>query len=105
MNDPRHPLTAEVQEQICGLIRAGGFPQVAAEAVGIPANTFNTWMRCGRARRPVPRYRDFLEAVRKAQAHARIMAESQALRRAPLSWLRYGPGRETGRMPGWTDPV
>src|SRR5262249_29497525 len=26
-------------------------------------------------------------------------------RRAPLSWLRYGPGRETGRMPGWTDPA
>jgi len=105
MNDPRHPLTPEVQQQICCFIRAGCFAQTAAEAAGIPAKTFNTWMRYGRARRPVPLYRDFLEAVHQAQAQARVVAESEARRKAPLSWLRYGPGRETSRMPGWTDPV
>jgi len=105
MNDPRHPLTPEVQALICNYIRAGSFAQNAAEAAGIPAKTFNTWMRFGRARRPVPLYRDFLEAVNQAKAQARLVAESEARRKAPLSWLRYGPGRETSRMPGWTDPV
>src|SRR5580765_630512 len=105
MNDPRHPLTPEVQQQICCFIRAGCFAQTAAEAAGIPAKIFNSWMRYGRARRPVPLYRDFLEAVHQAQAQARVVAESEARRKAPLSWLRYGPGRETSRMPGWTDPV
>src|SRR6476659_1779093 len=105
MNDPRHPLTPEVQALICNYIRAGSFAQNAAEAAGIPAKTFNGWMRYGRARRPVLLYRDFLEAVNQAKAQARLVAESEARRKAPLSWLRYGPGRETSRMPGWTDPV
>ena len=30
MNDPRHKLTAATQNLICGLIRAGAFPHVAA---------------------------------------------------------------------------
>src|SRR5438105_14825282 len=105
MNDPRHPLTPEVQDLICGLVRAGGFPPVAAVAAGIPLKTFAFWMRCGKARRPQPLYRDFVEAVQQAQAQARVTAEAQALKRAPLSWLRFGPGRETSHQPGWTDPV
>src|SRR5262245_34038621 len=105
MNDPRHQLTPEVQERICALVRAGGFPHVAAVAAGIPVKTFNSWMRWGGAKRPVPRYRDFREAVEQAHAMARLVAEGEALRRAPLSWLRFGPGRETGKLPGWTDAV
>ena len=105
MNDPYHPLTPELQDLICGLVRAGSFPHVAAVAAGVPLKTFAFWMRCGRARRPQPHYRVFYEKVQQAQAQARVTAEAQALKRAPLSWLRYGPGRETGRLPGWTDPV
>ena len=105
MNDPRHPLTPNVQETICAYIRAGGFPQVAAEAAGIPAKVFDTWMRYGNAKRPQPLYRDFREAVLQAQAIARLCAETKAMERAPLSWLRFGPGRETKRVPGWTDGV
>src|SRR5262245_30471305 len=105
MNDLRHRLTPEVQELICNFVRAGGFPHVAAVAAGIPVKTFNSWMRWGGAKRPVPLYRDFREAVEQAQAIARLAAETQALRKAPLSWLRFGPGRETGKLPGWTDAV
>jgi len=105
VNEHRHPLTPEVQDLICGLVRAGGFPHVAAVAAGIPLKTFAFWMKCGKARRPQPLYRAFYEKVQQAQAQARVTAEAQALKRAPLSWLRYGPGRETGRLPGWTDPV
>jgi len=105
MNDTRHRLTPEIQDLVCGLVRAGGFPHVAAVAAGIPLKTFAFWMRCAKARRPQPIYRVFYEKVQQAQAQARVTAEAQALKRAPLSWLRYGPGRETGRLPGWTDPV
>ena len=98
MNEPRHPLTPEVQEQICAFIRAGSFPQVAAQAVGIPVKVFESWMRYGNALRPLPIYRDFREAVLQAQAIARLAAESRALQRAPLSWLRFGPGRHV--LPG-----
>jgi len=76
MFDPRHPLTLEVQEKICRLVRDGGFPHVAAVAVGIPLKTFLYWMRCGQARRPVKIYRDFCEAVQQAQAEARLIAEA-----------------------------
>src|SRR3954451_24577340 len=105
MNDPRHPLTAEVQGQIVALVRAGGFPHVAAVAAGTPVKVFEYWLRCGRAKKPQPLYREFLEAVLQAQAQARLVAETQALRKAPLSGLRFGPGRQTGRLPGWTDAV
>src|SRR5437763_3094084 len=105
MNDPRHPLTPEVQQQIVALVRAGGFPHVAAVAAGVPVKTFEYWLRCGRAKKPQQLYRDFLEAIQQAQAQARLVAETQALRKAPLSWLRFGPGRQTGRLHGWTAAV
>src|SRR4051812_40217475 len=105
MNDPHHPLTPEVQAQICSFIHGGGFPHVAAVAAGIPIKVFEYWMRCGQAQRPLPQYRAFYEAVTQAQAMARLAAECRALQRAPLSWLRFGPGRETNRLPGWTDAV
>src|SRR5438034_11430222 len=105
MNDPRHPLTPEVQQQVVALVRARGFPHVAAVACGIPVKVFEYWLRCGRAKKPQPLYRDFLEEIQQAQAQARLVAETQALRKAPLSWLRFGPGRQTGRLPGWTDAV
>ena len=46
-----------------------------------------------------------LRCQREAVEQARLVAETQALRKAPLSWLRFGPGRQTGRLPGWTDAV
>jgi hypothetical protein len=105
MNDPLHVLTPELQARICSYIRAGGFPQIAAEAAGIPAKVFDRWMRYGQAKRPLPLYRDFLQAVRQAQAHARLIAETQALHESPLTWLKSGPGKETARLRGWTSPI
>src|SRR5437016_1349666 len=105
MNDSRYSLTPEIQSSLCNLIHAGAFPENAAEAIGIPAHILHRWMRYGQAQRPVPVYRDFLQAVRMAQAHARVVAEHRALEDAPLQWLKSGPGKETSRMPGWTSPV
>src|SRR5262245_38591336 len=105
MNDPRHPPTAEIQRQICGLIHSGAFPHVAAEAAGVPQKVFERWMKWGRAARPVPLYRDFYEAVCQAQAYARIVAENHAFQHATITWLKSGPGKETAKAPGWTSPV
>jgi hypothetical protein len=95
-------LTPELQERLCSYIHAGGFPHVAAEALGVPRELFDTWLRRGsgpRARRP---YRDFAAAVRRAAAEARLSKETATFRERPLDWLRYGPGKETEESPGWT---
>lgn len=105
MNDPRHKLTAEIQGLICGLIRAGAFPHVAAEAAGIPQRVFERWLRYGQARQPAEEYRVFAAEVMQARAHARALAEADARKRAPVTWLRSGPGRESDGKPGWTGMV
>jgi hypothetical protein len=94
-----------LQALICAYIRSGAFPQIAAEAAGIPQKVFERWMRYGQAKRPLPLYRDFAQAVRQAQAQARLLAENHALKDDPLTWLKSGPGKETARMPGWTSPI
>src|SRR6478672_1389885 len=94
MNDPRHQLTPGIQNQTCALIRSGSFPHVAAEAAGVPQKVFDRWMKCGKAARPIPLYRDFYEAVCQAQAHARVVAENYAFKNATVTWLKSGPGKE-----------
>src|SRR5579871_2310399 len=103
MNDPTHELTPRVQEEICAFVRTGSYPHVAAEAAGVPLKVFLRWMSWGKARRPVALYRQFVEALAQAQAIARLAAECRTFERAPLSWLRSGPGREVGKTPGWTN--
>jgi hypothetical protein len=34
MPKPRHALTPQIQTEICAFIKAGGYPQVAAEVAG-----------------------------------------------------------------------
>src|SRR5436190_8963368 len=105
MNDPRHQLTPEIQRETCAFIRSGSFQHVAAEAAGVPQKVFERWMKWGRAARPIPVYREFHEAVCRAQAEARVVAESHAFKHATITWLKSGPGKETPRSPGWTSPV
>src|SRR5262245_47982131 len=105
MNDPHFSLTPEIHQKIVNLIHFGGFPDTAAEAAGIPCEVFHRWLRYGQSKRPNPLYRNFLLAVRKAQAEARLTAEHRALEDRPLDWLKNGPGKETARLPGWTSPI
>jgi hypothetical protein len=109
MASRRQPPTPQVQERICSFIRAGGFAHVAAEAAGVSRDVFEDWLEQGRPqpgrRRPAKRYREFFQAVRQAQAEARLAAELKLLEKNPLQWLKCGPGRETPGAPGWTTPV
>ncbi len=96
-------LTPSMVKQIVAGIRAGAYPHVAAEAAGVPAETFADWMRRGEQKSR--RYRAFAAQVRQAQAQARLKAEVDARAADPRFWLRHGPGKETAETPGWTQPV
>src|SRR5438128_313419 len=105
MPSQRHRLTPQVQQAIVAYVRAGGYPQVAAEAAGLPRAVFERWLRRGEGERAPAKYRAFAAAVRQAEAQARLGAEVAILSSKPLDWLRSGPGRATSDNPGWTASV
>ena len=84
-------LTEELQTQILAFLRAGGSPEVAAQAAGVSAQRFAQWMRWGRSRNGSARYRQFAEAIDQAVAQARLGAEVALRGEKPLEWLRHGP--------------
>lgn len=96
-------LTAVVQEQITAAIRAGGFPEVAAQAFGVSRRTFADWRKRGQAGEEP--FSSFSEAVDTAIAQARLRAEMSVFEEQPRIWLQHGPGRETNRQRGWTVAV
>ncbi|MCI0456137.1 MAG: hypothetical protein L0Z62_04050 [Gemmataceae bacterium] len=105
MAEPRHRLTPALGQRICAFIRAGGYPEVAAEAVGVPRRVFERWMARGLRQGAREPYRSFAESVRQAEAEARIRAEIAAYKKDALNWLKGGPGREGTGRPGWSMPV
>src|SRR5262245_23708103 len=101
----RHRLTPVLGEQICGWIRVGGYPAVAAEAAGVPRAVFARWVARGLKKRAREPYRSFAESVRQAVAQARLKAETEAYKKDALNWLKHGPGRDRPGQPGWALPV
>lgn len=61
-------LTPEVHKRIVDMVRAGNYPEVAAQAAGIPPRTYYDWMARGdEGREP---YSQFSQGVKEAQAAA-----------------------------------
>src|SRR4051794_1362495 len=98
-------LTPAIQQAIVAYVRAGGFPHVAAEAAGVPADTFAHWLELGEHPRAAAKYRELADAVRQAVAQARLGAEVETRSGKPLDWLRGGPGRPSAEGDGWTGPA
>jgi hypothetical protein len=98
-------VTPEVESNLLGFIRAGGYPHVAAEAAGIPRELFTAWLQRGRRRGAREPYKSFYRRVQQAMATARLKAELETISKNPFYWLRHGPGRETPESPGWTNSV
>jgi len=96
-------LTPELECFILAQIRAGSYPHVAAEAVGVPRHVFRAWLKRGRERGRGRCWRLLLH-VRQAQSQARARAEMEALKKDPKFWLRYGPGKEAVDAPRWGPP-
>jgi len=63
----RAKLTKEVQDAVCAAIRLGATYEAAANAAGIAYETFNEWRKD-----PRPRYVQFSEAVRAAEADGMV---------------------------------
>jgi hypothetical protein len=97
----RYVLTPALQHEIVAFVAAGGYPHVAAEAVGIPRRVFAQWLARGE-RSPATIYGELARAVCQAHARARLQAEITVREDKPLDWLKCGPGRETADAPGWT---
>jgi hypothetical protein len=101
MPNCRHVITPEITHTICAYIRQGGFPDIAAEAAGIPIEVFQKWLAKGQAKKAREPYRSFASEVRQAIAQCRIMAEMEVRKKDPRFWLLKGPGRETPDRRGW----
>jgi hypothetical protein len=98
-------LTAQIQAQIVGFIRAGAYAHVAAQAAGVPERTFHEWCERGEGRHPSRPPTSELEAfareVRIAQAEARATAEIRVFREHPRYWLSH-VARSRPESEGWT---
>ena len=105
MSVERYYLTAQFQRDLCAFIRAGAYPHVAAEALGIPYRVFTHWLRRGNARDGPQTLRDLADAVRRAAAEARVTAEHEVRKDDALDWLKFGLGKERPGRPGWSNPA
>jgi hypothetical protein len=80
-----------LEDRIAASILDGATPRAAAVAAGLPAQTFDEWMRRGRRaddRPATPRLVRFAERIDRAIATAQIAAEKEVRKSAPLEWLR-----------------
>ena len=80
--------TAKITNDIAAFVRAGGHPEVAAEAAGVPRDVFLAWMRRADLPRAGKAVRDLAAAVRTAAAQARLTAETEVRSGKPLDWLK-----------------
>lgn len=80
-------LTADLQDRICELIRAGVPIDVASRALGISETTYHAWRergkKKGRANKP---HRDFLAATDTARAESEANLVAQITRQTKTSW-------------------
>lgn len=97
-------LTPELTERICAFIRSGGFPHVAAAAVGVAPGVFSEWLANGRRRDGSADCRHLASEVMQAAAQARLRLEMAVYKNEPVVWLTRGPGREKRGVPGWSLP-
>ena len=82
-------LTPELREKFCQVIAAGNYYEPACGYVGIDYSTFWRWMEKGEAQaaaNTTGQYRDFREAVLKAEAQAEVRAISLWQAAMPDSW-------------------
>ena len=63
--------TSEVTETIIKALQIGATYKDAAEAAGVDYDTYNEWIKAGKAAKS-GRFYEFSEAVRKAEAQARL---------------------------------
>ncbi|MEM7481072.1 MAG: hypothetical protein AAF481_07840 [Acidobacteriota bacterium] len=81
----RSKLTPEVQEKVVSAIRAGNYAAVAAAYAGIGESTFYAWLAKGREAKSGA-YREFLEAVKRAESEAEVRAVAIVQKHMEDNW-------------------
>lgn len=78
-------LTDETIEKICEAIRAGSYPESAAEFAGISVRTFWRWFDRGtKVRSGI--YKRFVRAVQKAERDGEVALAAMVRKGAPKDW-------------------
>lgn len=93
-------LNDDVREKIVSLVRAGNYPEVAAQAAGIASRTYYEWMAKGDEGRDP--YAQFAQAVKEAQAAAESHAVT-IIRKAAMdgSWQAAAWFLERSKAERW----
>jgi hypothetical protein len=105
MSSPFTFITPEAARSIAAAIRAGVYPHVASEAVGVSRELFDEAMRLGTQSGTPSEAQAFAAQIRQAIAQARMKAEMLMLAQDAGFWLKHGPGKGSESNPGWTNPV
>src|SRR5258708_206078 len=105
MASPANSITPEIARSIAAAIRAGVYPHVASEAVGLSRELFDEAMRLGTQSGAGSEVREFAAQIRQAIAQARMKAVMQLLSEDAGLWLKQGPGKASDSNPGWSNPV
>lgn len=82
-------LSAEVQDRIINILRAGGYDETAAAAAGIPRQRFYDWLRRGDPAGELPEnevFRDFRTAVERARADGEVRNVAMIAQQAQTNW-------------------
>src|SRR5688500_14704222 len=78
-------LTSEVQQRLVSAIASGNYLEPACAYAGIDYSTFRRWIERGeQAERGL--YREFRDAIRRAEAEAEIRVVAHWQRQVPESW-------------------
>lgn len=78
-------LTTELQKRLCDAIADGNYYQAACGVAGISYKVFRDWMKRGKRARQ-GQFREFRNAVLKAEADAEIRIVSQWQAHMPENW-------------------
>jgi hypothetical protein len=93
-------LDAAVQKRVCDVLRDGNTRDTASRHAGVSPQTFCTWMAKGR-RAAGGMYREFLEAVKKAEREAEMASVKVIRRAAPKNWCAAAWWLERRRNRKW----
>src|SRR2546425_12106758 len=80
-------LTKEIQEHIVAAIRSGNYADAAADSAGIHKATYYRWLERGESDAKADRpFRDFRDAIKKAEGEAEVHAVALIRQAMPDNW-------------------
>lgn len=78
-------LTSDLQQKLCAAIAAGNYYRPACKSVNLGYQTFRTWMKRG-VEEEEGIYRDFRDAIVKAEADAELAVVALWQAQIPNNW-------------------